>query len=112
MGCISHESCREAANCCCAEDCDLDCCGKLAHLIRMFAAEPDADGEKVHTLRPLQAAVITYRIAFGPRAGQQALTLTGAMPHEAPARQALCADIDGFSLHAAVRVEANDRKRL
>jgi PAS domain S-box-containing protein len=28
------------------------------------------------------------------------------------ARQRLCADIDGFSLHAAVRVEAHDRKRL
>ncbi|MFM8344388.1 MAG: transposase [Betaproteobacteria bacterium] len=24
----------------------------------------------------------------------------------------MCADIDGFSLHAAVRIEANDRKRL
>jgi hypothetical protein len=24
----------------------------------------------------------------------------------------MCADIAGFSLHAAVRVEANDRKRL
>jgi Putative transposase. len=34
------------------------------------------------------------------------------MPREAPARQPLCADIDGFSLHAAVRVEADDRKRL
>lgn len=28
------------------------------------------------------------------------------------ARQPLCADIDGFSLHAAVRGEAHDRKRL
>ena len=27
-------------------------------------------------------------------------------------RQPLCADIDGFSLHAGVRVEAHDRKRL
>jgi hypothetical protein len=34
------------------------------------------------------------------------------MPRETTARQALCADIDGFSLHAAVRVEAHDRKRL
>ncbi|MCU0921721.1 MAG: transposase [Burkholderiaceae bacterium] len=40
------------------------------------------------------------------------LTLRGAMPRETTARQALCADIDGFSLHAAVRVEAHDRKRL
>jgi hypothetical protein len=34
------------------------------------------------------------------------------MPREATARQPLCADIDGFSLHTAVRVEAHDRKRL
>ena len=40
------------------------------------------------------------------------LTLRGAMPRETTARQALCADIDAFSLHAAVRVEAHDRKRL
>jgi len=55
---------------------------------------------------------LTYRIAFGPRAGQKVLTLRGALPHEAPARQPLCADIDGFSLHAAVRVHAHERKRL
>ena len=106
-----------------------------------YLAEPDADSEEARTLRPLQAAAITYRIAFGPRAGQTVLTLRGAerehgvvpadgpmpreglahakrerglqgMPRETTARQPLCADIDGFSLHAAVRVEANDRKRL
>jgi hypothetical protein len=31
---------------------------------------------------------------------------------DAAPRQPLCADIDGFSLHAAVRCEAHDRKRL
>ena len=79
---------------------------------RTFLAEPDADGDEARTLRPLQAAAITYRIAFGPRAGHKLLTLRGAMPREASARQLLCADIDGFSLHAAVRVETHDRKRL
>lgn len=34
------------------------------------------------------------------------------MPYESAPRQHLCADIDGFSVHAAVRVEAHDRKRL
>ena len=34
------------------------------------------------------------------------------MLHERAARQPLCVVIDGFSLHAAVRVEANDRKQL
>ena len=52
------------------------------------------------------------RIAFGPRAGQKVLTLRGAMPREGTAGQPLCADIDGFSLHAAVQVEAHDRRRL
>ena len=34
-------------------------------------------GEEARALRPLQAAAITYRIAFGPRAGQKMLTLRG-----------------------------------
>jgi hypothetical protein len=42
-----------------------------------WLAEPDADGEQARTLRPLQAAAVTYRIAFGPRAGQKVLTLRG-----------------------------------
>ena len=40
------------------------------------------------------------------------LTLRGETPRDAPAREPLCADIDGFSLLAAVRVEAHERKRL
>jgi hypothetical protein len=77
-----------------------------------YLAEPDADRDEARTLRPLQAAAVAYRIAFGPRAGQKALPLRGAMPREGTARQPLCADIDGFSLHAAVRVEAHDHKPL
>ncbi|MFO1293224.1 MAG: transposase [Rubrivivax sp.] len=77
-----------------------------------WLAEPDADDEAARTLRPLQAAAVTYRIAFGPRAGQKVLTLRGAMPRETAASQPLCADMDGFSLHAAVRVEAHERERL
>ena len=69
-----------------------------------YLAEPDADGEESRTLRPLQAAAITYRIAFGPRAGQKVLTLRGAMPREDRARQPLCADIDGFSQTACIAV--------
>jgi hypothetical protein len=76
-----------------------------------YKADPDADGEEARTLRPLQAAAVTYRIAFGPCAGHKVLTLRGEMLGETTARQPLCADIDGFSLHAAVRVEPHDRKR-
>jgi len=42
-----------------------------------WLAEPQAEGEEARTLRPLQAAAVTYRIAFGPRAGQKVLTLPG-----------------------------------
>ncbi len=63
-------------------------------------------------LRPLQAAACTYRIAFGPRAGQKVLTLQGARPRETDFKQTLCADNNGFSLHAAVRCAADDRQAL
>ena len=33
-------------------------------------ADNDGYSEEARTLRPLQAAACTYRIAFGPRAGQ------------------------------------------
>ncbi|MGL4317150.1 MAG: hypothetical protein ACRCTL_11140 [Pseudomonas sp.] len=35
-----------------------------------YLAEPDVDCDDACPLRSLQAAAITYRIAFGPRAGQ------------------------------------------
>ena len=79
---------------------------------RSWLAAPDAEGDEARTLRPLQAAAITYRNAFGARAGQKALMPRGAMPREVTARQPLCADLDGFILHAAVRIEAHERKRL
>ena len=74
--------------------------------------DADGEGEQARTLRPLQAAALTYRIAFGPRAGHKVVTLRGAQPRETAPRQRLCADIDGFSLHAAVRCEAHERDRL
>lgn len=48
----------------------------------MYVTDDDGDSDKARTLRPLQAAACTYRIAFGPRAGQKLLTLQGAMPHD------------------------------
>lgn len=47
-----------------------------------YLAEPDTDGEASRTLRPLQAAAVTYRIAFGPRAGQKVLTLRASQAHD------------------------------
>ena len=47
-----------------------------------YLAEHDVYGDEARTLRPLQAAAVTYRIAFGPRAEQKVLTLRGTMPGE------------------------------
>lgn len=67
---------------------------------------------------PLRAASTTWRIAMGPRAGRKVLTLVGGTagivgcgehgePHQS---RKLCANAQGFSLHAGVRCEANDRQ--
>ncbi|MBC7942533.1 MAG: transposase [Chitinophagaceae bacterium] len=76
-----------------------------------YMADNDGDSDEARVLRPLQAAACTFRIAFGPRAGQKVLTVQGAMPRDADFKQHRCADIDGFSLHAAVRCGVDDRAR-
>ena len=45
-----------------------------------YLADSDADSDDARALCPLQAAACTYRIAFGPRAGQKVFTVQGAMP--------------------------------
>ena len=77
-----------------------------------YFSDMDTDGDDSRTLVPLQAAATTYRIAFGPRAGQKILTLQRAMPREASSDQALCANAHGFSLHAAVRCDTHQRQSL
>ena len=75
-------------------------------------ADNDADSHAAPVLRPLQAAACTYRVAFGPRAGPRVLTVQDATRREKGFKQSLCADIDAFSLHAAVRCGADDRQAL
>jgi hypothetical protein len=77
-----------------------------------YMADHDADSDEARTLRPLQAAAGTYRIAFGTRAGQKVLTLQGVMPRQTDLKQTLCADNDGFSLNAAGSCAADDRQAL
>jgi len=74
-----------------------------------YLADAEADSDESRVLRPLQAAAWTYRIAFGPRAGQKVLTVQGAMARDAARAQDLCADHQGFSLHALVRCDAHER---
>jgi Putative transposase len=54
-------------------------------------------------------------IVFGPRAGRKVLTLREAMPIDTDSdyeRKPLCANEQGFSLHAAVHCHANERLKL
>jgi hypothetical protein len=60
----------------------------------------------------LQAASCTYRIAFGPRAGQQVLSLRTVAGRDKKNTALLCANAHGFSLHAAVHIDAHQRKEL
>ncbi len=64
-------------------------------------------------LRSLQAAACTYRIAFGPRAGQKVLSVrTVAGGEEKATAAGPCAEAHGFSLHSGVRTGAHQRGRL
>jgi len=65
-------------------------------------------------MTPLQAAAAHYRIAQGPRAGQKVLSLQLAPRHLGRGGEstALCANAHGFSLHAGVRMAADDRRGL
>ncbi|MEZ5659717.1 MAG: transposase [Burkholderiaceae bacterium] len=62
-----------------------------------WLSDTDSEANEGSAMWPLQAAV-TYRIAFGPRAGQKVLTIRGAQPRQYRPGKRLCAEIDGFSL--------------
>ena len=88
-------------------------CGRLIeedgviYLARTDTADPD------NIMAPLQAASTTYRIAAGPRAGRKVLTIVGRGElREAQRSRELCANAQGFSLHAGVRCDANDRQGI
>lgn len=85
----------------------------VTYLARTESIDPD------NALAPLQAAATTWRIAMGPRAGRKVLSLQNTSPvgwvqpitsHRAKAK--LCADAQGFSLHAGVHCAANDRQGI
>jgi Putative transposase len=77
-----------------------------------YMADDTDDSDQARPLRPLHGGSCVYRIAFGPRAGQKVLTLQGALPRQASGKQKLCVNSQGFSLHAAVRFGAGQRKTL
>jgi Putative transposase len=49
---------------------------------------------------------------LGLRTGLKVLTLQGALPRQASGKQKLCANSQGFRLHAAVRCGAGQKKTL
>jgi hypothetical protein len=65
-------------------------------------------------LKPLQVAACTYRIALGPRAGREVLSVCTVASRDEKARPAggLCAEAHSFSLHAAIRCAAYQRMVL
>jgi hypothetical protein len=62
-------------------------------------------------LTALQWASCTYRIAFGPHAGQSVLRLQGG-PRLADAVKPGCVTRQGFSLHAGIRCGTHQRSEL
>src|SRR4051812_37509739 len=71
-----------------------------------------AQAESDRALTPLQAAACTYRIALGPHARQKVLSLQTVLSRAADSTQPGCVNAHGFSLHAAVRCNAHQRKEL
>src|SRR5262245_58470221 len=71
-----------------------------------YLAETDTNG----ALRSLQAASCTYRMALGPRAGQKLLSLQSLPSAVTASAPELHVNAHGFSLHAAVRWRADQRK--
>ena len=63
-------------------------------------------------LLELDAAAVQGVALSGERAGRRDVRIGGGTRNEPFVKGPLCADLDGFSLHGAVRVAAGDRKRL
>jgi len=85
---------------------------RTGHLVEEQGMTWLAEADTENPLASLQAASCTYRIALGPRAGQKVLSVRTVAGREEKPSKALCADAHGFSLHAAVRCGAAQRKQL
>ena len=74
----------------------------------MSDLEPGISGPGLHA----QSCPCTYRIALGPRAGQRVLSWQSVPSADRPSASELCTKLHGFSLHAALRWRADQRKEL
>ena len=88
-------------------------CGTLAEdLESIYLADSNADSDDACALWSQQADACNCRSAFVPRAGQKVFTVQATVPRDAAFFQVLCADLQDFSLHAAVRCSADERNQL
>lgn len=74
-------------------------------------ADVELDGEQ-QLLLALASGGVTGRAALGARAGEGDARVGRGSRAELFVKAPLCADCDGFSLHAGVRVAAGDRRRV
>jgi hypothetical protein len=74
----------------------------------------DGGGEEANgdVMQELGSAAVQGRAALGERAGARDEREARGTRNEPFVKGPLCAEVDGFSLHAGVRVEAGDRRRL
>ena len=90
----------------------------MAQLVRsgLLIAEADqtflADPTDSDTLSCLQAASVTYGIAFGTRKDHKVLTIQQGLAAQAPTPKNRRVGAHGFSLHADVRCGVNARYKL
>ncbi len=77
------------------------------------ATSGDAEsGDEQQQLLLLAAGAVVGRSVLGEHAGAADVRVDRGTRHEPFVKGPLCADCDGFSLHAGVRVAAGDRRRL
>jgi hypothetical protein len=74
------------------------------------AGEEDAAAGDADLLLELGGAAVQGRAALGERAGDHDLRVGRGSRSEPFVKRPLCADVDGFSLHAGVWVAARDRE--
>lgn len=84
---------------------------RIGKLTDQHGVDQDALDSSLH--QTLGAAAVQGRIALGPKAGAYVPRVgQGSQPQREFASGPLCAHLDGFSMHAAVRVPAGATQRL
>ncbi len=86
-------------------------CGESRGLIADFPVDVGQQAEQ-NSIDASAGIPVGFESLQRTQGRRQRLMVQGAMPRDKGFEQALCADISGFSLHAAVRCSADDRQAL